>query len=576
MSITVTLPLSAPTGLTATPAAGGSLDASTTYYYKIIAFDTQYYTALNPSYRGYHSPASEEGTFDTDGTNKSATIEWTNSTGHTANTRYQILLTKASGDYTAAGGYSTTTDVVSNTFTTGEAGGYLITTENTGIYAIHSINLVNDFPFGMDKEIGMIKVAVDDESLGYNATYLYKYGLEQIYQAIVSAGFSDYVQWDGINFVLKGYIEMTGSNATYIDLRNVKLWFPRGGVIFTNTHANSYFRLGVWVDDYQGGSGVYKGGLYLYQGRYPLYSNQDGKLKIYGCDVDVASIGTENQLAGFAAETLSVSSYIGGSQTYLTAAIDEIKGCNLGLNIRGVTSEVKDMKTGIGNNWHNTDTYRMIVTANRTAAYTTNARIYATKWVTVLTTSAGMRMYVPAAGTTFSTLLYDPEFTYYKQTTGTNLPPTWMYMTNYGNVTSDSYWETYHSVIFTVNDSTGTPIQDVNIKMTDQYGNSALWVEHDGTFDRTITGNEYTTPRTTDANGHIDYYVKAYKINLDPTNTEADAYCENYIKTDYYPFKIELSKSGYLVKEMVLTELTDKTYITATMDRVRSSKQLQY
>lgn len=95
MAIIVTIPISAPTGLSATLQIGESLSPNTTYYYTIAAFPSKYVTALNngTELRGMHSELSSEGTFTTTGTELSALITWTNSIEHDSATVYDIYIT---------------------------------------------------------------------------------------------------------------------------------------------------------------------------------------------------------------------------------------------------------------------------------------------------------------------------------------------------------------------------------------------------------------------------------------------------------------------------------------------------
>jgi hypothetical protein len=119
--ITVTVPVSTPTGLQSTLLDGGSLEAETTYYFIVIAYDYNVYSP-NSTYQNYHSAISEESSFVTTATKKSVKINWINSAGAT---RYQILVTKVSGDYTGSAGYGTAEETLGS-ITSGVTG-YTIT-----------------------------------------------------------------------------------------------------------------------------------------------------------------------------------------------------------------------------------------------------------------------------------------------------------------------------------------------------------------------------------------------------------------------------------------------------------------
>lgn len=94
--------LAAPTGVSATPDSGGSLEASTTYYYKVVALDSN---SIN-----VESPPSAEFSATTDATNKTIDLSWSAVTGAT---RYVVFRTTTSGDYDVdekhwVGGYLST------------------------------------------------------------------------------------------------------------------------------------------------------------------------------------------------------------------------------------------------------------------------------------------------------------------------------------------------------------------------------------------------------------------------------------------------------------------------------------
>ena len=115
MTITITAPLTTPANIVATPQAGGSLAASTRYYYRVLAQNS---TSV------YYMPAwllrsdwSPEQYFDTDSTNKQAAITWDAVTGATG---YVIILSTVSGDYTGSkrlGAVNTQVTTTTNSYT---------------------------------------------------------------------------------------------------------------------------------------------------------------------------------------------------------------------------------------------------------------------------------------------------------------------------------------------------------------------------------------------------------------------------------------------------------------------------
>jgi len=104
MAITITITEKQPvTGLSVTPAAGGSLVAGTTYYYKIVAVEYSG-TAISNNLATAFSAWSPEVSFTADASNKSATLAWTppaKIVGSHYNA-YLVLRTTVSGDYSSA------------------------------------------------------------------------------------------------------------------------------------------------------------------------------------------------------------------------------------------------------------------------------------------------------------------------------------------------------------------------------------------------------------------------------------------------------------------------------------------
>jgi hypothetical protein len=82
MSINVSLPLIAPSGLQATVQAGGTIPVGA-YDYVVVAFDDddQSPWAEYSNQLAFHSPISETGNFTTTSGNQSVLINWTNVTG---------------------------------------------------------------------------------------------------------------------------------------------------------------------------------------------------------------------------------------------------------------------------------------------------------------------------------------------------------------------------------------------------------------------------------------------------------------------------------------------------------------
>jgi hypothetical protein len=153
--------LTAPASPTATLEAGGSLTASTTYYYLIIACDG----ANSVGDVMAESPPSAEVSATTDATNKSIKLDWTAVTGAT---RYTILRSTTSGDYATATAHCLSqAGVTTNTYT------------DDGSVTLNRWTL---------RTAGMIKLAVSGGTSGDRVT------MQNIYDYLVGAGYTSWVE----------------------------------------------------------------------------------------------------------------------------------------------------------------------------------------------------------------------------------------------------------------------------------------------------------------------------------------------------------------------------------------------
>jgi hypothetical protein len=268
MAIGVTLPIIAPSGLEATLQTGGSLDVDTTYYYVVCAFDAYDITPNTQiaAQRCFHSPISEEGSFTTSGAELSALIKWTNVSGAA---RYQILVSETSGDYTASKMYGTAAENVGN-ITDGTTG-YTVTALGTDTYAHHSCQVVNNLPNNLNKDLGIIDVALSGTET---------HDLKDLYDAIVSAGFSDYVYYDGVQFTLKGSITADGTDAGSLEVVKKRISIVRG--VIANLNPNYVMQFGTWYSDDFGANYGNSCMIELNNARYPIYGVENGII-FYGC-----------------------------------------------------------------------------------------------------------------------------------------------------------------------------------------------------------------------------------------------------------------------------------------------------
>jgi len=547
MAITVTLPVATPTNLSSVLVEGGSLDASTQYYYVVIAFDTQYISPVSFTRFCYHSPISAEGTFTTDITNKSVTIKWDDSAGAT---RYQVLLTKVSGDYTDSGGYNVDGTEDIGDITTGVTG-VTITAESTSTVLFHSTQLVNALVGSIDRDLGTIKVDFADGGTGWD--------LQDIYDAIDGAGLGAYVNWDGTRLILKGWIVSSGTDSGSFTVTKKSLVFIRGGIHCGNP--NFTMRFGVWTSDAIGANVAEGCHIDIQHSRYPIRSAYSGLLQIYG---SLVSFGYTRITT--LSENLSNVYYTGNGQVYFSNYVDEMKDSILGVRGRSVTGDIIDLKWGQGNNWGNGNHIRLNIYNSVNMPYYAGGKFYA---CTFNTYSSRLRSYIfPGSGYSHYTDFYDCLFPNYPGGMITEDYWRWGGLT-VDILTSPFYYDFNYTLKLKIIDIDSNPIVGATVSMTDKDNNLVTWIEGDGTYNNLVTGTTYATDRTTDANGEIEYYVKSYKLTLDPENTEYPN-SDNYtIKTNSYPFTLTVSKSGYssvMIKGIEFAEKKDWIVKLSTED----------
>lgn len=573
ININVTLPVPQVENISSTLQEGGSLDADTTYYYVVVAYSndlngmpTMYANYFSPSGTvvNFFSPLSKEMNFTTNSTHKSALINWdsVSVTTDSGLVYYQILLTKVSGDYTSSGGYGTgyeTVGSITNNY-------YTVSSANSGTYAIHTANLKNTLPYNLNKSTGIIKINIEDGTLGSSGLYGFRYPFEAIYQAIVSAGYEDYVYWDGVHFALKGWITFEGSAVTNFYTYYVDMTFVKGGISIENP--NAFVRFGYWINDDRGAD--YNAGVTMtfLNSRSPLKARYEGTLEIFGSHIQ-AGLQYYSQSVY---EMLNTGYFIGSNGLCLTYAVDGIKDSIVNIPYRATTTEFSDMKISISNNWGTSPTFRNKIINNGASCYASLCMIYDTEWTGDLTTYYyyGFRMYIPATGAVYRTYLYDPVLTQYYDSNN-NVIPTVYFMTNYGVLANDAHLLVFNTVHADVLDEDGNPLSDVKVYLTDKEGNAGYWVEHDNTRDRRVTGNYYNSTEyelnvSTNENGTIDYYVRSYKVGINQSNTIASTYCDNDNYTFYYPYTITFEKPGYKNYTVQLNTLTKKTNLLVTLE----------
>lgn len=553
MAITVTLPVTAPTGLNAALQSGGSLAPSTQYWFVVLAFhnwDAQdaYFTPSAYSRTCFHSPLSAEGTFTTTATDLSALITWTNSE---ANNYYTILLTTTQGDYTNSLPYNMASNETFASKLDGSTG-YLITGPATQNTSVHSCQLVGTLPGSLDKTLGILKVEFDG-----NSTYY----IDDVYDAIVSAGFSDYVSYDGYFFIFKGwfYVDINESGTGLLYVRRKSLLFVRGGV-----SCKSYtfaIQFGQYADDYQKAIDGQGCNIELLGARYPFVGLRPGGLKVYACRI---SFNDSYDSSGDIVNTLP---YIGPYNNYLGYDISEFVQNINGVLGRSITSSIKDQKWGQGNNFGNEPHIRLNVYESAYMPYVQGGSFYDCEF----SDNEAYNNWTSGGQTGWYTDFYDHRDVYWTNpypgvqagsvqwnVAATNIPP-WQ---------TNSFIRWNQSVKLKVLDVNGDPISGVTVSALDKDGNEATWVEQDGSSDRLATGNRYNTPRTTDVNGEIDYYLFTHQANIDPDYAGPDQFTTDTLVTEYYPFTIIFTKAGYEPYQVYLETMYEPFLGIVTLSEV--------
>jgi len=151
----------------------------------------------------------------------------------------------------------------------------------------------------------------------------------------------------------------------------------------------------------------------------------------------------------------------------------------------------------------------------------------------------------------------------------------------YSNLRSEYDWQSLnyfdfvYSITIKVLDDTGAAVSGANVSLTDKDGNAGTWIEHDGTYDKLATGTTYTTDRTSDSDGIVDYYVKSYHnyLNPDHTNTVTNPDdSTDSLNDEYFPFTIAVSKAGYETVTVILDDFTAPASMIITLKTAKTTR----
>jgi hypothetical protein len=545
MAITVTRPVSAPTNLQASLIAGGSLAPNTTYYFVMFA-NSEYYTT--PGYfnrHPSHSDISVEGYFTTTTTDLSVKITWDNIPEHVAGTtRYQVLLSETSGDYSESGDYESGLENVGNALLDGPTG-YTITAITTLNYIHHSVQLKNQLHPEITNDLGMIFVNFHGNE---------QPDLDTVYSAIVSAGFSNYVRYNGYFFVIKGWFYTDSSDAGTLEIIKKSLIFLKGGV--QNLSTIYIFRFGRWKNDYAGSNDIYGCNIDILGGRYGFWGYYSKRLQVYGCRVTHAF--SRNDAI---TEVNYYLYYCGAAGLNICYNTEEIRDNIFSFYARGNNSTVKDMKWAQQNNWSNVIHIRLRIWSSPNMPYSAGlGSFYDCTWGIF---SSPFSIHDFADERLNYTNMYDGIYPGYPNDMID--APYVRFYTYSPDTDSDNYIMNHYRVQFRVLDVDGNPVEGVSVSAIDGLGNPAEWIEQDDSFDHLVTGNKYTTDRITDSNGEIFYYLKAYKNYLNPDNVTT-GYTHDTLKENYYPYTINFSKNGWRPYSVLVETLKEPVIGVVTLE----------
>jgi hypothetical protein len=243
-------------------------------------------------------------------------------------------------------------------------------------------------------------------------------------------------------------------------------------------------------------------------------------------------------------ENSNIGYYHGMAAFAWRGYVDQWRECLVGASGRAQLGIVKDLKWNESNNWSGSEKLRLVITGNTSAHGWAVGKFYACKFTRAATGfTNGYYDYVSQYNIRF----YDCTFSEYTDnflTVGafryTSTTLDW----EFGAQGEWFFW-IYNTFKVTVIDENGAPIEGVTVSAVDVNGNAAEWVEHEGGDDRLVTGTTYTTDRTTDSNGQIDYYLVSYKNNLDPDYSGSSPAYNSSVYYAKYPYNINFRKLGY-------------------------------
>lgn len=259
----------------ATPAEGGVLDANTTYYGKIFAYEKMNYS-VNEIVAT--SPVSDEFTFTTDSTKKSASLTWdVPVSANCGALGYSIILTKVSGVYYNKemwGNPVNYTQIIStNSYVVGSVAKFGNTNSS---YNIPWLDPANKLPFGMTSIIDQGTIRVFARGA---------FTLQDIKNQADADGLSTHIYYDGLKtFAIFGGIKWFANDcagvATSMTVLNHDIVF----VCSSGVGSWEYnVTLNFGASNGTGGCSISNYSVYTV---YDFYSLLRGVFNFYGCRIN--------------------------------------------------------------------------------------------------------------------------------------------------------------------------------------------------------------------------------------------------------------------------------------------------
>jgi len=484
MAVSITLPYPAPTNIVPTVNAGGSLDANTTYYFRILASNN----GATYNLHAREGVASAEQSFTTTATDRQVTITWDAVPGAGG---YHVYLTKTSGDYASnkshVGGdysYSTTTNSIT------------ISSEN--LYdPRHLFTYPGTLPNGLDKNIGKALI-------NFTGTTT----LQDIKDEMDAQGLANACFYDGGVFELIGCIYLTGTTAASLTEKNKTIIFINGGIRVDNPNATLTF------GDYDASTRRGYNGCTIYGLQY---GNRTGGYsygcKFYGCTLKgewggVTKLNKVINADSYCRLNYSSTSFNGARietmfNTYADCSDVEVAGDGYRFSALDPCTITRPI---IKNAYFQDELY-----GDSGTLLVVEGKIWG-HWEGDLRCSR----YSGNGDSIFRDCVFERR--------GDNIPRVY-WQSSYTNP-----FKIQFTLDLTVVDRDNNPIEGAKVKIED------------------VNGDEVSgSPFTTDANGNISQVLLSWIM----TNPGGGTYYNSTNRTDYTPFTITISKTGYVTKKVI-------------------------